>query len=702
MENPTPDYSLPWTNCDRGIIDNGVATRKCSTDFLSRLYAAYVDCIEKDEVHIDKTEANISYRSIMEEICRLTSYPSLFPSIQASARFHALLSQATTVQIAIAKDKHEKEKSAEFIRRANDIAREEDKMLQILNRPSYKLDLLPWEQFLLKGSPGSGVRLPHTTPNATIQLMPIGGIALHLTWMRNRYLTFVKCRNSVLPQTINPASSSAGAQNHASVCDLPTSKLEYEQKWVTLTPNIYFERYYPMPRDGNVIERLEKFSNVIEALEGEEETDFNGTAAGIYAMDSSIQMAGNEVSAVHRAFNKLFTTLTPDQVQNFHSFLQEATASNPDSMNANIETIPARENEPIGLAKNNLFANMTMTTPMTPPLVSNVVSRAPASRGKRVRENGKLRPLNSFIAFRSYYSTAFPELSQKIKSGVLRLLWNSDPFKAKWAILAKAYSIVRDNHAGQVSLESFLALNGPLIGIVAPSDYLRVMGLQLVVNMDKQYSVIETNHNIGPTQDDLTTNLSVNDIVDHCYQTGYVAGVLPANIIGSQGVGVAMAVSAQPNHTHFAQNHSSQQQRQQQRAASTRKSRPSNTAPPKPVIANQEPAMPTGTRKPENNHVLTPGVGHDSNDLTAVPDNAVAPAPNETLDCESTAIEVPYTVGEFDHQLRSAMNDFPIAPDDNGYFTLFNPELRNPVYIYNPYNIQNDFDPYDIGDYIEM
>ncbi|KAK2783006.1 hypothetical protein FQN53_009419 [Emmonsiellopsis sp. PD_33] len=284
MENPTPDYSLPWTCCDRGIIDNGVATRKCSTDFLSRLYAAYVDCIEKDEVHIDKTEANISYRSIMEEICRLTSYPSLFPSIQASARFHALLSQATTVQIAIAKDKQEKEKSAEFIRRANDIAREEDKMLQILNRPSYKLDLLPWEQFLLKGSPGSGVRLPHTTPNATIQLMPIGGIALHLTWMRNRYLTFVKCRNSVLPQTINPASSSVGAQNHASVCDLPTSKLEYEQKWVTLTPNIYFERYYPTPRDGNVIERLEKFSNVIEALEGEEETDFNGTAAGIYAM----------------------------------------------------------------------------------------------------------------------------------------------------------------------------------------------------------------------------------------------------------------------------------------------------------------------------------------------------------------------------------------------------------------------------------
>ncbi|PGG98886.1 hypothetical protein AJ79_08762 [Helicocarpus griseus UAMH5409] len=234
-------------------------------------------------------------------------------------------------------------------------------------------------------------------------------------------------------------------------------------------------------------------------------------------------MAANKVSAVHQAFNKLFTTLTPDQVQNFHAFLQEATVSNTNAVSNTPAAMSSGNQQPAGLP------NVTGAAPMAPPVPSNAVTRTSHSRGKRLRALGKLRPLNSFIAFRSFYSTAFPGLSQKIKSGVLRLLWTSDPFKAKWAILARAYSIIRDSHFDQVELESFLALIVPLIGIIAPSDYLRVMGLQLVVDMDKQFSITKTDHNIELTQEDLTTNLSVDDIVAHCYQSGYVTGIFSPN-----------------------------------------------------------------------------------------------------------------------------------------------------------------------------
>lgn len=104
-------------------------------------------------------------------------------------------------------------------------------------------------------------------------------------------------------------------------------------------------------------------------------------------------MSGSEVSAVHRALNNLFTTLSPEQVQNF--LLEMNGASNTPSgvaavtvSNANISTAP-----------NNLFVNKSVTsTSMDTPVMTR-----PSPRSKRVRENGKLRPLNSFIAFRSEF-----------------------------------------------------------------------------------------------------------------------------------------------------------------------------------------------------------------------------------------------------------------------------------------------------------
>lgn len=118
----------------------------------------------------------------------------------------------------------------------------------------------------------------------------------------------------------------------------------------------------------------------------------------------------------------------------------------------------------------------------------------------------------------------FPDITQKAKSGILRFLWQNDPFKAKWAILAKAYSKIRDEHCGSnnVSLDSFLNLNSGYIGILEPSLYLQAMGWELTVDEEQQYTMARVSHTTT-NETDVSTNYSVNDIVNRCYETGYVS-----------------------------------------------------------------------------------------------------------------------------------------------------------------------------------
>jgi hypothetical protein len=62
------------------------------------------------------------------------------------------------------------------------------------------------------------------------------------------------------------------------------------------------------------------------------------------------------------------------------------------------------------------------------------------------------------------------DIPQISKSGFLRVLRENDPFKAKWTILAKAYSLVRDDNLGRVGLDTFMSVCGPFIEIALPSN----------------------------------------------------------------------------------------------------------------------------------------------------------------------------------------------------------------------------------------
>lgn len=65
-------------------------------------------------------------------------------------------------------------------------------------------------------------------------------------------------------------------------------------------------------------------------------------------------------------------------------------------------------------------------------------------------------------------------------SGYLKDLWSADPYKAKWAIIAKAYSMIRDCvPKGKAPLDVFLDLVAPIAGALSRERYMAVMGWSL-------------------------------------------------------------------------------------------------------------------------------------------------------------------------------------------------------------------------------
>jgi len=140
------------------------------------------------------------------------------------------------------------------------------------------------------------------------------------------------------------------------------------------------------------------------------------------------------------------------------------------------------------------------------------------------RSKAAMRPLNSFIAFRTYYSGIFGRFQQKEISGWMNVLWKEDFFTSKWTIIAKGYSVIRDRVGKEnAPLDRFLSLVCPLINIIHPEIYLVVMGwtTPLVHNHKELKRLFVPDR----TQYNVTTGMSAMDIVEFVEAQGYAAGV---------------------------------------------------------------------------------------------------------------------------------------------------------------------------------
>lgn len=113
-------------------------------------------------------------------------------------------------------------------------------------------------------------------------------------------------------------------------------------------------------------------------------------------------------------------------------------------------------------------------------------------------------------------------------------MWQKDPFKAKWSIIAKAYSGIRD-HLGKkrAPLDTFLTLICPKIGIIPVHDYLTTMNWTFVVYPDESKALKQSTNPDFSTFSNaiMTTIMTERDVVDYCGQRGYITTVEAAAVI---------------------------------------------------------------------------------------------------------------------------------------------------------------------------
>ena len=116
-------------------------------------------------------------------------------------------------------------------------------------------------------------------------------------------------------------------------------------------------------------------------------------------------------------------------------------------------------------------------------------------------------------------------------------MWSKDPFKAKWTIIACAYSAIR-NSVGKLRapLDRFLSLVCPEIGIIDTAQYLEKMCWVIERDLDGVISLTQTSvPDIASFEDHIKhTIMTERDVVHFCARKGYITMAVAAALAGPQ------------------------------------------------------------------------------------------------------------------------------------------------------------------------
>lgn len=123
----------------------------------------------------------------------------------------------------------------------------------------------------------------------------------------------------------------------------------------------------------------------------------------------------------------------------------------------------------------------------------------------------------------------------KNRSPLLSFLWDFDPNKSKWSLLAKAWSIIRDQIGKErAPLDEFFKCACPYFNLPAPEDYLAIFGWVPVQGSERNILTFERNPEFSAEHTGTVESheaLSVEDIIHHVQTQGYAGSfVLSSNL----------------------------------------------------------------------------------------------------------------------------------------------------------------------------
>ncbi|KAL2433875.1 hypothetical protein ABEF95_011682 [Exophiala dermatitidis] len=212
-------------------------------------------------------------------------------------------------------------------------------------------------------------------------------------------------------------------------------------------------------------------------------------------------MAAN-MNAAQAALANAINSLTPAQFSAFSASLAAAGLQT---------TAP--------VAAGAMTEGSALAQPVAPLQTINPNSNLPGNQAGA----GRMKPLNAFITYRTYYSPLFKGLTQKEKSGLLRVMWGAELQKPMWTLLGLAYSDLRDYHDEHLPVDAFLAATVPLLPIVPAEEYFAKMGWENATNSAGELTLTRSAWFDTATfyaQYPPRTDLSFADIVNHCYDQG--------------------------------------------------------------------------------------------------------------------------------------------------------------------------------------
>jgi Mating-type protein MAT alpha 1 HMG-box len=151
----------------------------------------------------------------------------------------------------------------------------------------------------------------------------------------------------------------------------------------------------------------------------------------------------------------------------------------------------------------------------------------------------------------AYYSALFRGLTQKARSGFIKEMWIEEPRKHFFTLIARAHCEVRDSYPGKLSFSRFLASTVEILPIVPVNLYMKAMGWELTTDTHGEPKLFRSNIPVDKSLN-LTTNVSVGDIVEHCYKIGLVPRPAQAlrpvrGQVLSMESAMAMSFAAAPN-----------------------------------------------------------------------------------------------------------------------------------------------------------
>ena len=123
-------------------------------------------------------------------------------------------------------------------------------------------------------------------------------------------------------------------------------------------------------------------------------------------------------------------------------------------------------------------------------------------------------------------------------------VWQQEPFQSKWAIIAKAYSVLRDALGKEnAPLDKFFAISCEFLEIIEPAQYFVTMGWEIVTAENGEPFMHRNEKPLSPLL--FICNFSVNSVICHCHSEKYFTGRVTEVLLPSNEVEMSMAVPMQ-------------------------------------------------------------------------------------------------------------------------------------------------------------